>query len=255
MKKKLIVDIGNSIISYGVFIGDELKARYDMSSDETHVAKAAVLFSEFVKKEKLNGNDFDGGLISSVVPMFTVSIKKVIKKVLGLDVQILDESFYKNIEMIVDNRAEVGGDIVADVVAAKTIFGGPALVIDLGTITKNIIIDDKNVFIGVSFFPGVKACISAMRDKTALLPGFELNEKPEKLIGTNTIDAMRSGVFYATLNGIKSLAKQIEEEYKLPFKKILTGGNASIFKDYLPNFYYDEDFVLKGINYLLENRG
>ena len=248
--KNLIVDIGNSFISFGVFLGDELVERFDVPSDETHVAKIKDLLKSFIKDKKLKVDDFNGGLISSVVPMFTVSIKKAIKEVMGISLDILSKEHFSDIEMIVDNRDEVGGDIIADVKAAKTLYKGPALVIDLGTITKNIVIDKNGKFIGVSFFPGVEACISSMRDKTALLPGFTLKEKPAKLLGNNTIEAMESGVFYGTLNGLKSLSKEIEDKMGQKLIKILTGGSAFLFAPYLSDFIYDKDFVLKGINFL-----
>lgn len=252
--KKLIVDIGNSIISFGVFNKDKLETRFDIPSNETYVAHIKDQLASFIKDKKLNTKEFDGGLISSVVPMFTISIKKAVKATFDINVNVLDESFYENIEMVVDDRKEVGGDIVADVMAAKTLFGGPTLVIDLGTITKNVVLDANSKFIGVSFFPGVEACVSAMRNNTALLPGFELDAKPEALLGNNTIDAMKSGVFYATLNGLKSLSEELDSKYHFSHR-VLTGGNAKLFAPYLKDFIFDEDFVLKGINYLLKNRG
>ena len=92
-------------------------------------------------------------------------------------------------------------------------------------------------------------CLSS-QDKTALLPGFTLKEKPAKLLGNNTIEAMESGVFYGTLNGLKSLSKEIEDKMGQKLIKIITGGSAFLFAPYLSDFIYDKDFVLKGINFL-----
>ncbi len=226
--------------------------RFDVESDLHVVTQLRNTLEQFLHNHKVDAISIKDGLLCSVVPQFNGDIKRAVREVLDFEINVMDSSYFDDLEMIVDDRREVGGDIVADVMAAKALYGGPVFVCDLGTITKNIVLDNNNVFIGVSFFPGVKACISAMRDKTALLPEVELNEKPEKLLGNNTIEALSSGVFYATLNGIKAYGSQIEEQMGSPVKKILTGGNSALFAPYLEDYVYEPDFVLKGIYFLFK---
>ena len=256
MEKYLIVDVGNSIISFAIFSNEKIEHRLDVISELNHVLRLKDFLASFIKDKKIKTNDIKDGLICSVVPFFNGDIKKAIKLTFGVELKVMDSSYFEHLEMIVDDRKEVGGDIAADVMAAKSLFGGPAFVCDLGTITKNIVLDKDNVFVGVSFFPGVQACISAMRDKTALLPEVELKEKPAKLLGNNTLEALGSGVFYATLSGIKAYGEQIEAKYGKSIKKILTGGNSALFAPYLDEYVYEPDLVLKGIYFLFnEHRG
>lgn len=256
MEKYLIVDVGNSIISFGVFSNDKLEHRLDVKSELQYVTHLRKTLGGFFDDNHINVRDIKDGLLCSVVPHFNSDIKHAIEDIVGIKIKKLDPSYYEHLEMIVDDRKEVGGDIVADVMAAKSLYGGPIFVCDLGTITKNIVLDKNNVFIGVSFFPGVQACISAMRDKTALLPEIELKEKPEKLLGNNTIEALGSGVFYATINGIKAYGELLDKEMGSSIKKILTGGNSALFAPYLKDYIYEPDFVLKGIYFLFkEYRG
>lgn len=252
--KTIIVDIGNSFISVGIFTDMQLTHRLDINSSITDVAHVEKTLQQFFDKNKFATRDMMGGLICSVVPMYSRSLQKAIRNVFGIEVPIMDSSYNSQIKMLVDDPNEVGGDIVADVKAANILYGGSCIVIDLGTITKNIVLDKEGVFIGTSFFPGVQVCMDVMREKTALLPGFEIDKKPKKLLGNNTIEAMQSGVYYGTIDAIISLCRHIEKEIGYPLKKILTGGNSKIFKELEGEFIIDQDLVLKGIYYLYRDR-
>ena len=247
-KITLMVDIGNSIISFGFFKNEEIVERFDISSSIDNVALLEKPLRKFIAEKNINY--IDGGLICSVVPMFSKSVQKIIKNIFDIVIDIMDSSYFSMLEMKVDNKKEVGSDLVSDIIAAKKIYGNSLLIVDLGTISKIMVVDSDGVFIGTSFFPGINISIETMREKTALLPGIELNKKPDKLIGNNTIEAIATGIYYGNLSYIEEYANKIEKWINYPLKKILTGGNSSLFSDNLPDFIIDKDLVLKGTYFL-----
>ena len=249
----LMVDVGNSIISFAFFKDGALEHRLDVPSSIMEVANIEKPLNKFKEDKKIYLPFIKGGLICSVVPSFNKALQQSIKTVFNVDLPIMDSRVYKNLKMIVDNPKEVGGDLFSDVIGAKDIYGYPALIFDLGTISKVMVVDKEGTFIGTSFFPGVRASIQAMREKTELLPEVPLENRPKKILGNNTLEALESGVYYGTYSMIKEYSNLIEKEVGYPLKKILTGGNSYLYKDVLTDFIIDPDLVLKGIYYIYKN--
>ena len=246
----LMVDIGNTYISFGFFKNGILDLRLDVPSSIMGVADIRKPLKEFKEKHHINEKDIIGGLISSVVPSFTHGVQRGIFEVFNINIPKMNHTFFKDLKIQVDNPKEVGGDLVCDVVAANKKYGYPSLIFDLGTISKVMVVDKNGVFIGTSFFIGVQGTIEAMREKTALLPAVELKNKPKKLLGNNTLEALESGVFYGTLSMVEEYSRKIEQEIGYPLKKILTGGNAQLFKETIRDFIIDENLVLEGLYYI-----
>ena len=249
----LMVDVGNSYISFGFFKDGKLEHRLDLESSIMEVANIESPLLIFKEKKGIYLPFIKGGLICSVVPSYNKSIQKAIKKVFNIDLPVMDYSYCYNLKMVVDNPKEVGGDLLSDVIGAKELYGYPCLIFDLGTISKVMVVDKDGTFKGTSFFPGVRVSLESMREKTELLPEVPLVSKPKKLLGNNTLEALESGVYYGTYSMIKEYSSLLEKEIGYPLKKILTGGNASIFKDSLTDFIIDSDLVLKGIYYIYRN--
>lgn len=246
----LMVDIGNTYISFGFFKDGVLDLRLDVPSQIMNVADIKKPLQEFKEKHDINEKNIMGGLICSVVPSFTHSIQRAISFVFNKNIPVMDYNYFKDLKMQVDNPKEVGGDLVCDVIAAKRKYGYPSLIFDLGTISKVMVIDKNGVFCGTSFFIGVRCTIEAMREKTALLPEVELIKKPKKLLGNNTLEAIESGVFYGTMSMVEEYSRKIENNLGYSLKKILTGGNAHLFKENIEYFLIDENLVLEGLYYI-----
>lgn len=255
-KYVLIVDCGNTNTSIGVFKDGQICSRIDIHSSIDTINGSLSRILNFKKKLSLKDEDLLGGLISSVVPSLNQAIITLLKEAFGKIIPVMDNTYYFDVEMSVNNPKEVGGDLLADAIAGKKLFNAPTLIIDLGTITKLIVLDENKKFIGTSFFPGVETCLKAMKEKTALLPEISLNKKPKKFLGNNTVDAMQSGLYYGTLGLIKNSSNIVDEMFDGKINKILTGGNAYLFKDDADEFVIDSDFVLKGIYLIyLDNMG
>ncbi len=249
----LMVDVGNSYISFAFFKDGKLEYRLDLESSIMEVANIESPLINFREKNSIYLPFIKGGLICSVVPSYNKSIQKAIKKVFNIELPVMDYSYCSDLKMHVDNPKEVGGDLLSDVIGAKELYGYPCLIFDLGTISKVMVVDKNGTFIGTSFFPGVRVCLESMREKTELLPEVPLVNKPKKLLGNSTLEALESGVYYGTYSMVKEYSSLLEKEIGYPLKKILTGGNAFIFKDSLTDFIIDSDLVLKGINFIYRN--
>lgn len=249
----VIVDIGNTMVSIGFFVDHKYNSRIDIPSTKEDVIKSKNNFISFLKEHSFYKEDVTGGLICSVVPSLNDDVSNLIFEALNIKLPIMDKSYHYDIDIDVDDKDEVGGDLLADAIAAKHLYSYPAIIIDLGTVTKNIVLDEKGTFIGVSFFPGVKLCMDVMKEKTALLPEISLTKKPDKLIGNNTIEAMQSGVYYGTLSMVSKMASLVESKFSQPVSKILTGGNSYLFKDEIKDFIIDPELVLKGIYFIYIN--
>lgn len=249
----LVVDIGNSTIVFGFFKDGTLSSRFEIPSSIDSVSLIEHSLKNFATSNAICYSDIKGGLICSVVPMYTRNIQTAISHIFGINIPIMDHSYIKDIKMNIDNPLEVGGDIAADIVAANTLFGVASVIIDLGTVSKFVVIDEHKTFIGTSFMPGIQSAMDSMREKTALLPGFNIDEAPKHIYGKNTIDSMRSGIYYSSVFAIREIVKQIEKEYGKPMKKIVTGGCSHLVSDAFKDYTIDKDFVLKGIYFIYKN--
>ena len=155
----------------------------------------------------------------------------------------------------VDNPNEVGADLVSVSVGALSFYAAPFLIVDLGTVNKYIYIDDKKQFAGVSFTAGMMMSKDALDKDTALLMQVSL-EKPSKVIGKNTKDALNSGLIYGAIAEIKGMVDLIKAEVQRDFPVLVTGGNASFInedleKDRHHRFIYNHYLIHYGLNEII----
>ncbi|MCR5787210.1 MAG: type III pantothenate kinase [Acholeplasmatales bacterium] len=245
----LLVDVGNSNIVFGVckdkkiVYSFRMKTLTNRSSDEF-----VILF-----KSMLGDYQFDGVLISSVVPVVTSMLVKMFKSYYNINALILGPGIKTGVMIKADNPREVGADLICDV-AGASLYHKESIVIDLGTATKYIYQKD-NTFMGLSIAPGVSISMQALVNKAALLPEFEL-QTPKTVLCNNTINCMQSGVIYGAASQVDSMIDRIKEEIKKPdIAVIATGGLASVIVPLCRhNIIVDKDLVLEGLmNIYLKN--
>ena len=244
----LAVDIGNSNIVLGgmeeMQIIFEARIRTDATktSDEYCVDLKNILDIYGVK-----AGDLEGAIVASVVPQVLNSIKTAIRKLTGKTALVVGPGLKTGLNIKVENPSQTGADLVVGAVAALREHKSPMIVIDMGTATTMIVIDETGAFIGGAISPGVKISMDALTDRTALLPGLQLDQ-PKKAIGRNTIDCMRSGIMLGTACMIDGMVERMEAELGQKTTVVATGGIA---KFVLPmcrtNVLYDKDLLLKGL--------
>ena len=247
----LAVDIGNSNIVLGGIQGDNiafearLRTEPTKTSDEYCIDVKIILDVYGFKRE-----DVEGAIISSVVPQVLNSIKTAIKKLTGKTALVVGPGLKTGLNIRVENPSQTGADLVVGSVAALREHKPPLIVVDMGTATTISVLDDSGALIGGCICPGVKISLDALTERTALLPGLQLDQ-PRKAIGRNTIDCMRSGIMMGNACMLDGMVRRMEEELGQKATIVITGGIAKFVAPLCKtSMIYDKDLLLKGLAFL-----
>lgn len=191
-----------------------------------------------------------GSIISSVVPPVLNSFKTAIRKLTGKACLVVGPGIRTGLNIRMENPAEVGSDLIVAAVAALAEYGAPLLLVDMGTATTITAVDETGTFIGGCICPGVKISMEALTGRTAQLPGISLDE-PQKAIGKNTRDCMRSGIMFGAAAMLDGLLDRMEAELGTPVKVVATGGIARFVIPLCKReLIYDRSLMLKGLGLL-----
>lgn len=245
----LTIDVGNSNITLGGFEGESLVFVARVASDpkKTEDEYAAVIQGVF-SIHGVERASVDGVIISSVVPPLNSVIKKATAFLFGTEAMLVGPGIKTGLNIHCDDPSSVGADLICASVAAKAAYGAPALVVDMGTATKMMVIDARGAFIGVSIMPGVNMGLDALSDGTAQLPKVSL-EAPSRVIGKNTVDCIKSGVLYGHASMIDGMIDRIRAELGAPLPVYATGGYASLVVPHCTHdIKIDEHLVTRGLN-------
>lgn len=244
----LTIDIGNTNSVIGCYNEDTLHFMSRIATDRFKTAdEYAVLIGAIVAMYHVNKSDIDGVIISSVVPPLLDCLKESIKKTFHIDAMSVEPGIKTGLNIKIDNPAQLGTDLVCVSVAALNAYPCPSLVIDMGTATTFSVIDANHCFIGGSILPGIKLSLEALSTKTAQLPQISL-EGPNSIIGSNTIDCMKSGVVYGTACMIDGMIACYKEVLGDSLCVIATGGLAKqIITHCKETIIYDENLLLDGL--------
>lgn len=238
----LLIDIGNSNMVFGYADNNKiiktfrLKTFIDKTSDEYY-----LLMKSFLDLYQINDV-----IITSVVPIATSALKKLFKTYYNIETKIVGPGIKTGVQLKVDDPKSVGADIICDCVGAMKNHN-EAIIVDLGTATKYIYVKN-NTFYGVSIAPGVSVSMKAMVSKAAMLQDFEL-QVPKKVLGTNTISCMQSGVIFSSASSVDGMIDRIKEEIKNDnISVIATGGLSKIIIPLCKNkIELDENLTLNGL--------
>ena len=222
----LTVDIGNSNIVLGGVEGDEIvfhgriRTEATKTSDEYCVDLKILMDVNGVSSEQI-----EGAIICSVVPQVLNSLQTAIKKLTGRNSLVVGPGLKTGLNIQIENPGQTGADLVVADVAALRLHKPPLIVVDMGTATTISVLDKSGAHIGGCICPGVKISLDALTERTALLPGLQLNQ-PKKAIGRNTIDAMRSGIMLGAACMLDGMIERMEAELGYETTVIATGGTA-----------------------------
>ena len=244
----LAVDIGNSNIVIGGIEGMEILFEARLRTDATKTSdEYCIDLKMILEVYGVQSSQVEGAIISSVVPQVMNSMKTALKKLTGHTALVVGPGLKTGLNIKIENPAQTGADLVVGSVAALREHKAPIIVIDMGTATTVTVIDESGAFIGGSICPGVKISMDALTDRTALLPGLQLDQ-PKRAIGKNTIDCMRSGIMLGTACMLDGLVERMEEEIGSKATVVATGGIAKfIIPMCRTPIIYDKDLLLKGL--------
>lgn len=244
----LAVDIGNSNIVIGGMEGQEILFEARLRTDATKTSdEYCIDLKMILEVYEASPAGMEGAIISSVVPQVLNSIKTAIVKLIHKEPLVVGPGLKTGLNIKIDNPAQTGADLVVGCVAALREHKPPMIVIDMGTATTMIALDETGAFIGGCIAPGVKISMDALTGRTALLPGLQLDQ-PKKAIGRNTIDCMRSGIMLGSACMLDGMVQRMEEELGAKATVVVTGGIARFVTPMCRTpMIYDKDLLLKGL--------
>lgn len=252
----LTIDIGNSNIVIGGVKGEKISLKARIRTDATKTSdEYCVDLKSVLDVYGVKASDFEGAIIASVVPQVLNSMQTAVKKLTGKTSLVVGPGLKTGLNILVENPAQTGADLVVAGVAALREHKPPLIVVDMGTATTMIVLDQSGSLIGGSICPGVKIALDALTDRTALLPGLQLDQ-PKQVIGRNTTDCMRSGTMVGAACMLDGMVERFEEELGSACTVIATGSIARYIVPLCKReIIYDKDLILKGLAALYrENR-
>lgn len=249
----LTIDIGNSNLVIGAFNDDKLRFVARISSDRNKtIDELAVLIKSVMQNYGADSSQIKDAIISSVVPSLTSSCQEAILLLTGKYPIVVGPGIKTGINILIDNPAQLGSDLLVDAVAAASMYPKPLIVIDMGTATTLSVVDENNHMLGGAIIPGVKLAVNALSEKTAQLPHINI-EAPKKAIGTNTVDSMKSGVVFGTASMLDGMIDRYEEELGKKCFIVATGGLAKeVTKHMKHEVIYNRDIILEGLYILYQ---
>lgn len=244
----LAIDIGNTNIVLGCFDGDEIVFRERVATNRSATdLEYAATVKMALEMHNLSPEDLTGAIISSVVPPVTETLKKAVEKYANIRVMVVGPGIKTGLSINIDNPAQLGSDLVVGAVAAVNEYKAPMLIVDMGTATTVSVVDKSKNFLGGMIWPGVVTSLDSLANKTSQLPNISL-VPPKKIIGSNTIDCMKSGIIYSTASSIDGIIEKIEEEIGESCTVVATGGIASTIIPFCKReIIYDDLLLLKGL--------
>lgn len=250
-----VLDTGNTNTVLGVFQDDQLVYEWRIKTDRYKTEdELGMLFKSLFDYQGISFADFSAVVISSVVPPMMNALEKVCKHYFKIDPLIVGrENVHTFLEMSYPNPQEIGADRIVNAVGAIEVYGAPLIIIDFGTATTYCYINEKREYVGGLIAPGIQISMEALYSKASKLPKIEI-QKPDHIIGSSTVEAMQSGVFYGYIGQVDGIIKKIKQQMNVTPKVIATGGLAKLLAIESKMIdIVDQHLTLKGL-YLIYQR-
>lgn len=246
----LAIDIGNTNIVLGCIRDedDQILFAERLSTDHNKTAlEYAISFRNVLHIYHLSAKDVTGVIIASVVPPITSLIDQALQKLTGKKAMIVGPGIKTGLNILMDNPAQVGADLIVGAVAGIDQYPVPLILVDMGTATTITVIDRNKNYIGGMILPGLMVSLDSLTSRTSKLPRIGL-DPPKKLIGKNTIDCMKSGILYGHASCIDGMVDRIENELGEKTTIVATGGlSGTIAPLCTHTIIHDDGLLLKGL--------
>lgn len=250
----LAIDIGNSNIVLGCIEDHTIVHEARLATDLIKTSDQYCMdLKNLLSLYEIDRAGIEGVIISSVVPPVLNSFRTAVMKLTGIKPMVVGPGIKTGLNILMDNPAQIGSDLVVAAVAALREYSAPLIVIDMGTATTISVIDANRAYIGGCICPGVRISSEALTARTAQLPGISL-EAPKHAIGKNTIDSMQSGIMLGAACMLDGMIERMEQELGRTATVLATGG---ISRFVIPmcrrKIIYDKNLLIKGLMILYEN--
>jgi len=250
----LVIDIGNTNITLGVFHGEELLGTFRMMTKQPRTSdEYGIMLKELVERQGILSTDINAAIVSSVVPDIMHSFGSAMIKYFSIRPMIVSAGIKTGIRIKTENPKQVGADRIVDAVAAYTLHGGPVIVIDFGTATTYDVVGPDGTFEAAVIAPGIRTSAQAMWGQAAMLPAVEI-KKPESVLGKETVASMQAGIVFGQIGQTEYIVERIRRESGYRNAKVIASGGLG--KIIAPETdiidIYDPQLTLKGLRIIYE---
>src|SRR5947208_2586623 len=249
----LVVDIGNTNTSLGVFDGEILVAHWRLTTERARtVDEWGVLARNLFA---LTGFDFKsiGAIaIASVVPPLNFTLKRMAESYFNLTPLFVDHSINTGVPILYEPPSDVGADRIVDAIAVIHKYGAPCIIVDFGTATTFDAINAKGEYLGGVIAPGITISADALFERAAKLPRVEI-KRPRNVVGSSTVEAMQSGLYHGYVGLVDGILRRMIDELGAKAHVIATGGLAPLIargSEFIETV--DETLTLEGLRLVHE---
>lgn len=254
----LTADIGNTNICFALHtndFADPLFFERIHTNREKTAAEYATDLKTILRLHEVSADDVTASAISSVVPVVAKALKSAMELVLSCPILEISSEIDLGYSIHVDDPRTVGHDILSDVAGAVAQYPLPVITFDMGTATVATMISEEKVLEGILICPGVRTSLNSLASSTSALPAISL-DPPEKAIGRNTVDSMRSGIIYGMAGLMDGIIDRMEEETGKKCTVVATGGLSPFIAPYTSHeIILDSTLLMKGMWTLLKRNG
>ncbi|MEQ8510517.1 MAG: type III pantothenate kinase [Rhodospirillaceae bacterium] len=247
----LVIDCGNTNIVFAVYKGDRLMGQWRTATQSEKTGDDyGVWLTQIMQRDGIARDDVRAAIVSSVVPSKDRALRTMCQSFFEVNARFVgDEGLILGLNVLLQNPREVGDDRLVNAIAAQETYGGPLIIIDFGTATTFDVVDKDGNYAGGVITPGINLSMEALHMATALLPKIPIeNPGNAPVVGTSTVEAMRSGVFWGYIGLIEGLVGRIQAEQGPGLKVIATGGLAPLFAESVGVIdHTDDTLTLRGL--------
>ncbi len=228
----LVIDAGNTNVVFAVHDGARWRGNWRIATDAQRTSDDyGVWLSVLLGRAGIRMEDVSGAVLGTVVPAALYHLRRLCRQWFSVEPLVARTGLDWGVEVRLKRPEEVGADRLANALAAHSLYGGPLVVVDFGTATNFDVVDGQGAFVGGAIAPGINLSLEALHQNAARLPRIGIG-RPQVTIGTSTVEAMQSGVYWGYVGMIDELCRRIADELGAgPVKVIATGGLAPLFAE------------------------
>ena len=252
----LLIDIGNTSTTLGFWSNGAVKETLmlETASVKKDIDQNTAFLGSIVRDRKMDKPD--GAVISSVVPVITSILSNAVKKDFGIEPLHVDYRTKTGLTFSINNAESLGADRIANAVAARKLYKGNLVVVDIGTATTFCVITEEGEYKGGAIMPGPGLSVDSLSGKTAKLPGIEL-KSPAGTIGKDTAENILAGVIIGHAGAVEKIVDEMRKELDMDLNLIMTGGYSDLVTPYIKGIVHINPLLtLEGLRFICEmNQG
>ena len=252
----LVIDVGNTNITLGVFDKEELFGTFRMKTKQPRTSdEYGITLQELVERHGIESSKINAVIIASVVPDVMHSLGSAIIKYFGVKPVVVSAGIKTGIRIVTENPRQVGPDRIVDAVGAYTLYGGPTIVVDFGTATTYDLVTEDGRFVGGVTSPGIRTSANALWQQAAKLPEIEIR-KPQYILAKDTVTSMQGGLVYGYIGQTEYIIRKMKVESGLgKINVVATGGLGKMIAQETSFInYYDANLTLKGLQIIYDKQ-